>query len=63
MRMNMDKTVTMMISRNVRTIVNDTMIKEVEEFVYLGSKINSNGEIDGDINRKIRNSSQISEVV
>jgi hypothetical protein len=47
LRMNMDKTATMIISRNldtnVRIKVNDTTVKEVDKFIHVGSEINSEG--------------------
>jgi hypothetical protein len=57
LRINLDKTVTVRISRNqdtnVRISVNNILVEGVDRFIYLGSEINSEWKIDGDVNRKI----------
>jgi hypothetical protein len=48
----MDKTVTTRVSRNLDTDVRikvNTLVKEVETFIYLGSEINLDRETDADI--------------
>jgi hypothetical protein len=49
----------MMVSGNldtdVRIRVNDTLVKEADKCIYLGSDINLEGEIDREINIKIQN--------
>jgi hypothetical protein len=50
LRMNMGKTVNMRISRNVGIKINDTLVTEVDKFVYLRSGINLfvEGKTDGE---------------
>jgi hypothetical protein len=60
LKINLDKTVMLKISRNQ---TRETMkldgkdIKEVHTFIYLGSSINKNGKIQNEINERIRKAS------
>jgi hypothetical protein len=66
LKINLDKTVMLKISRNQK---NETMkrdgndIKEVDTFTYLGSCINKNGKIQNEINESIRKASNFHHVV
>jgi 16S rRNA C1402 N4-methylase RsmH len=58
--MIMDKILNMRISRNLDTStkikVKDTVVKEIEKFIYLGSENNSERKIAGEIKRRINSS-------
>jgi hypothetical protein len=38
--------------------VNDTITKKVDKLIYLGSEINSEGKVEGGMNRGIQNISK-----
>jgi hypothetical protein len=48
---------------HVKIEVNETLVKEVDKFTYLGSEITSEGKIYGKINRKIQNISELCQII
>jgi hypothetical protein len=64
--MNTDKMVPIrtyrILDTNIIIKVNDTMVKQVDKFIYLGSEINSEGKTDREINRKILNCPKLYQI-
>jgi hypothetical protein len=56
--MNTETTVTMRIAWNldtdVRGRVNDTVVKQVDTFIYLGSEMHSERKFGGEIRRRVQ---------
>jgi hypothetical protein len=67
LNMNMVKAVTRRISRNlnteVKTQVNNTMVKQVDNFLGGWSDINSRGKINGEVNTRTQNSSKFYKII
>ena len=56
MKMNLEKTEVQYIGKenvDMNISINETSLKQVDEFVYLGSKIAEDGSSDQDVRRRI----------
>jgi hypothetical protein len=65
--MNMGETMTMRILRTLNTDgrinFNETLVKEVEKFIYLWSRVSSEGKIYLEFSRKIQSSSKFCKII